>query len=188
MPSRSGGCSCSAGPTRTTARRCTTLRNLLWWAVVHDQRDRVILLATHGVDIELPLTEQRAGLAGHRTPAEEALVNGHPEVAALLLRLGAGTPRLSPHDAFVAAALAGDAAGVSRTGPAVIAAVREARPGLITWAASQGAPGAVELLAGVGFDLHYQSTPLGWARHFGHQPLIDLLSRQPGAVPDDPPR
>jgi ankyrin repeat protein len=203
------------------------LRNLLWWAVAHGQRDRVILLATHGVDIELPLTEQRARLAGNRTPAEEALVNGHPEVAELLLRLGVRAPRLSPPDAFVAAALAGDATGVSRTDPAVIAAVRTARPGLVTWAASQGAPDAVELLVGVGFDVnsfgrsdvpandpwhtvlhvaagdgklelartllelganpdlrdrHYHATPLGWARDSGHQPLIDLLSRQPGAT------
>jgi hypothetical protein len=81
-------------------------------------------------------TDQRAGLAGHRTPAEEALVNGHPELAAQLVALGAGTPRLSPPDAFAAAALAGDAGEVSRTDTAVIAAVRETRPGLVTWAAS----------------------------------------------------
>jgi ankyrin repeat protein len=35
-------------------------------------------------------------------------------------------------------------------------------------------------------DRHYDSTPLGWARHFGHQPLIDLLSR-PGAAADPAP-
>jgi hypothetical protein len=205
------------------------LRNLLWWAVAHDQRDRVALLASNGVDIESPFAEQRARLAGHRTPAEEALVNGHAELAAGLIALGAGAPRLSPPDAFVAAALAGDAGAVARTDPAVIAAVREARPGLVTWAASQGAPGAVELLVSTGFDAnsfgrsdvpandpwhtalhvaagdgklelasklldlgasphlrdrHYDSTPLGWARHFGQQPLVDLLSRQPGAVTD----
>jgi ankyrin repeat protein len=99
-------------------------------------------------------TDQRAGLAGHRTPAEEALVNGHPELAAQLVALGAGTPRLSPPDAFAAAALAGDAGEVSRTDTAVIAAVRETRPGLVTWAASQGAPNAVELLVSSGFDVN----------------------------------
>ena len=86
-------------------------------------------------------TDQRAGLAGHRTPAEEALVNGHPELAAQLV-------------AFAAAALAGDAGEVSRTDTAVIAAVRETRPGLVTWAASQGAPNAVELLVSSGFDVN----------------------------------
>lgn len=130
------------------------LRNLLWWAVVHDERDRVALLAVHGVDIESPLSEQRAGLAGHHTPAEEALINSHPELAAQLFALGAGAPRLSPPDAFVAAALAGDADEVARTDPAVIAAVRQARPGLVTWAASQSAPDAVELLVRAGFDVN----------------------------------
>jgi hypothetical protein len=203
------------------------LRNLLWWAVAHDQRDWVALLAAHSVDIESPLAEQRARLAGHRTPAAEALVNGHRELAAQLGALGAGNPRLSPPDAFVAAALAGDADEVARTDPAVIAAVREARPGLVTWAASQGAPDAVELLASAGFDVNSlgrsdvpANDPWHTALHvaagngnlqlasklldlgakpaparpaprfhaaglgarFGHQSLIDLLSRQPGAI------
>jgi ankyrin repeat protein len=172
------------------------------------------------VDVRSPFTEMRYGGEG-RTPAEEAMRNGHRELAAQLIALGASQPRLSRGAAFAAAALAGDAAAVRGTSPAVIAAVKKARPGLVTWAASEGAPSAVELLVSVGFDVNslgrsdmpsnqpwhtalhaaaedgnlplarkllelgadpslrdknHDSTPLEWARYFGHQPLIDLLS------------
>jgi ankyrin repeat protein len=125
-------------------------------------------------------------------------------------------------DAFVGAALAGDDAQVRRADPDVVAAARQASPGLVTWAASQGARTAVELLVSAGFDVNsfgrsdgpvdqpwhtalhvaaergdlglarrllelgadpslrdkrFDSTPLGWARHFSKQPLIDLLEQ-----------
>jgi ankyrin repeat protein len=35
-----------------------------------------------------------------------------------------------------------------------VAEVRRKRPGLVTWAAAQGAPNAVELLVSAGFDVH----------------------------------
>jgi ankyrin repeat protein len=129
------------------------LRELLRWAVLHDQRDRVALLAAHGVDLSAPFTGRRYGPYG-RTPAEEALVNGHRELAAELTALTGAKPALDQIDAFVAAALAGDAAEVRRAAPAVVAEVRRTRPGLVTWAASQGAPNAVELLVSVGFDVN----------------------------------
>jgi ankyrin repeat protein len=34
-------------------------------------------------------------------------------------------------------------------------------------------------------DKHYRGTPLGWARYFGQQPLIDLLA--PVTAPPAPP-
>lgn len=194
------------------------LRSLLAWAVTHDQRERVALLAQHGVDIVSPFVEPRAPTG--ETPVEAALTSGHRLLAEQLLALGARLPRLRPDDAFVAAALAGDADAVAATSPDVIASVRRHRTGLLPWAAAEGAPEAVELLVSVGFDVnargrsdtpgnqpwhtalhvaaekgnlnlaqklldlgadpdivdqHYNSTPLGWARHFGQQPLVDLL-------------
>ncbi len=128
------------------------LRSLLAWAIIHDQRDRVALLARHGVDILSPFTEQRGPRRG--TPVEVALSNGHRELADQLQALGAPPPRLRPNDAFVAAVLAGDVELVQRTPTKVVAQVRRKRPGLVTWAAAQGAPNAVELLVAAGFDIN----------------------------------
>lgn len=128
------------------------LRSLLAWAITHDQRRRVALLAEHGVDIVSPFTEQRSPRRG--TPVEVALSNGHRELAGQLLALGARPARLSAADAFVAAVLAGEAEAVRQTPAQVIAAVRRKRTGLVTWAAAQGAPNAVELLAAAGFDVN----------------------------------
>ena len=203
------------------------LRSLLAWAVTHDQRARVGLLARHGVDIISPFAEDR-GPKG-KTPIEAALTSGHRDLAEQLLALGARPPRLRPTDAFVAAALAGDTDAVAATAPAVIASVRRRRTGLLPWAAAQGAPTAVELLVSVGFevnargrsdvagnqpwhtalhvaaekgdlalaqklldlgadpnipDKHYNSTPLGWARYFHQQAMIDLL--EPVTEKDSP--
>ena len=128
------------------------LRSLLGWAIIHDQRDRVALLAQHGVDIVSPFTEQRSPRRG--TPVEVALMNGHTELAGQLQALGALPPRLKAADAFVAAVLAGEADALDRTPAEVVAAVRQKRPGLVTWAAAEGAPGAVELLISAGFDVN----------------------------------
>jgi ankyrin repeat protein len=194
------------------------LRSLLAWAIIHDQRDRVALLAAHGVDIVSPFTGQRSPRRG--TPVEVALINGHRELADQLRALGAGPPRLHPDDAFVAAVLAGDVDAVHRVPAQVVAAVRQKRPGLVTWAAAEGAPNSVELLVSAGFevnalgrsdvpsndawhtalhvaaengnialaqrlielgadpniaDKNYKSTPLGWARYFDQQDLVELL-------------
>jgi ankyrin repeat protein len=128
------------------------LRSLLAWAIIHDQRGRVALLAEHGVDVVSPFTEPRSPRRG--TPVEVALVNGHRELAVQLLALGGRPPRLSAADAFVAAVLAGDTEAAQRTPDEVIAAVRRRRTGLVTWAAAQGAPNAVELLVTAGFDVN----------------------------------
>jgi ankyrin repeat protein len=128
------------------------LRSLLAWAVTHDQRRRVALLAEHGVDVVSPFTEERS--PRRRTPVEVALISGHPELASQLLALGARPARLSAADAFVAAVLADDTEAARQAPAEVIATVRRRRPGLVTWAAAEGAPNAVELLAAAGFDIN----------------------------------
>jgi ankyrin repeat protein len=128
------------------------LRALLAWAIAHDQRERVALLAEHGVDIVSPFTEQRS--PRRRTPIEVALISGHRELADQLAALGARPPRLSAADTFVAAVLAGDADAAAHATPAVVAAVRRKRTGLVTWAAAQGAANSVELLVSAGFDVN----------------------------------
>ena len=52
---RGTGCSASR-----SSRPREMLRSLLAWAVAHDQRRRVALLAEHGVDIVSPFTEERS--------------------------------------------------------------------------------------------------------------------------------
>ncbi|HEY3845287.1 MAG TPA: ankyrin repeat domain-containing protein, partial [Acidimicrobiales bacterium] len=130
------------------------LRSLLAWAITHDQRRRVVLLAEHGVDITSPFTETEPRSPRRGTPIEVALTNGHRALADQLAALGAPPPRLSAADAFVAAVLAGDGDAVAHTPPHVVAAVRRKRSGLVTWAAAQGAPSAVQLLVSAGFDVN----------------------------------
>ncbi len=125
---------------------------LLDWAVTHGQRDRVRLLAAHGVDVVSPRTSRFR--AGDATPIEIALTSGHPELAQLLRESGAAEPRLNAVDSFIAAALAGDAAAAAAASPEIVTAARTARPGLVVWAASLGRPDAVSLLVGAGFDVN----------------------------------
>jgi ankyrin repeat protein len=117
------------------------VRGQLHWAVTHGMAARVRLLVRHGVD---PVTPYDDG----RTPAALAVVTGH---ATIVEALGAAAPDLDPVDAFVAAALAADAAALD---PAGAAPARTAYPGLVVWAAVAGGAAAVELLVAHGFDVN----------------------------------
>jgi ankyrin repeat protein len=192
------------------------VRGELAWAITHGMTERVQLLVSHGVDVSQAFDD------GTSTTAMAA-TTGHPELIEILVEHGAPDPRLDPADAFIAAALAADRARLSQlrvAHPGIVDEVRAARPALITWAAACGKPAAVELLAGLGFDvdamgrtdvpsdqpwqtaLHkaaedgnlelartllrlgadpdihdtrFDATPLGWARYFGQQELVELL-------------
>jgi hypothetical protein len=120
------------------------LRELLGWAVDHDQVERVRLLLAHGVDAD-PAVLVRAELSGHA------------EIAAMLRSAGATAPGLSPVEALVAAAFRADRAAVARLRarhPTVVDEARRARPGLVVWAAARGRPDTVALLVELGFDVN----------------------------------
>lgn len=126
------------------------LTSVLDWALTHDQRDRVALLAAHGMNLAQPLRARRLCNGADRLPVEVALRNGHRDLAATL----PGEPRLDPVDTFVGAALAGAADEVAATPPDVVAAARAARPGAVVWAAGLGRIDAVDLLVAAGFDVN----------------------------------
>lgn len=127
------------------------VRMLLDWAVTHDQRSRVALLAANGVDVLSPLPA--GAWRSARTPIEVALANGHLELAEQLRALGAVAEPVDPVESIVRAALAGDRAAVTGAPPEQLAAARRARPALAVWAAGQGRAAAVELLLDAGFDI-----------------------------------
>ena len=175
----------------------------LRWAVTHDQRDRVRLMVSEGVEF-------RTGFV------ELALVNGNTEVASFLRSAGAAEPVLDPVSAFVAAVLSGGSFD-----PAVVPSAIAQRPGLVVWAAANDRLDAVKLLVSLGFDVNalgrgdvpveqpwqtalhtaagrgnlamaelllslgadpsirdvrFDATALGWAEHEGHAELIALLT------------
>ncbi len=208
----------------TTDSPYQLVRTQLWWALVHDLRDRVRLLVEHGVDFLSPyrVSGDRpswARTSDGRTPAEVAALAGCPELVDWLGARGAHRPPGESVDGLVAAVLAGDRAGVERLRDHADAARRE-RPGLVVWAAARRKPEAVRLLVELGFDVNalgradvpmeqswetalhqaasagdvdlarllldlgadptvrdarFDSTPLGWARHFDEHAVIELL-------------
>ena len=130
-------------------------RQLLWWAIVHDQRARVRLLAEHGTDITSPHTGMAECLRFFegRTPAEAAALCGHADLLNYLLAQGAGPPRLAGPDALVAACLRADRPAMQQLSDQA-AAARAQRPGLIAWAAASGKHAAIPLLAGLSWDVN----------------------------------
>ncbi len=134
------------------------LRIQLRWAVTHDQRERVRLLAGHGVDLCSPFVrEGPVWAAGDgRTPVELARLCGNTEIADYLVAQGAPLPGPDPVSDLIAAAFRADRSTVDEIcarHPAAVAQARQARPGLIVWAAAQAPAGTVEILAGLGFDV-----------------------------------
>ena len=138
------------------------IRGQLRWAVTHDMRDRVRLLAEHGADLRTPFEagEERIvrcyNACDGRTPAEVAAVCGCLAVLDYLTEQGVPRPPAEGADGLIAAALAGDRRTAERLAGHAEAA-RAQRPGLIVWAASRLAWDAVPLLAELGWDVNARS-------------------------------
>ncbi len=136
------------------------LRTQLRWAIEHDQADRVRLLVEHGVDFRSPYRDEDRPVwqpGDGRTPADLAQLNGNTAILEYLLSRGAPAPQPDPASDLVAAMLRADRFAVERIRaqhPDVVDQVRQARPGLIVWAAAQGRTGTVALLAELGFDIN----------------------------------
>ncbi|NRQ30718.1 ankyrin repeat domain-containing protein [Nonomuraea sp. NN258] len=144
------------GPTLPSPRQL--LREELSTAALRGGPRRTRLLLAHGAEVD--------GRGGHpafggHTPYELALMNGHTEVAELLAAAGASAD-LTELETFAAACMRADAAAVAALGPDLPALALAQHPELINHAAEQRKPGAVRLLAGLGFDVNHLSraTPL----------------------------
>jgi Ankyrin repeats (many copies) len=135
------------------------LRTQLRWAIEHDQADRVRLLVEHGVDFRSPYRDEDRPVwqpGDGRTPADLAQLNGNTAILEYLVSRGAAAPRLDRASDLVAAAFRADRLAVERMRarhPDLVDQVRQARPGLIVWAAAQGRTETVALLAELGFDV-----------------------------------
>jgi ankyrin repeat protein len=125
------------------------LRGQLAWAITHGMTERVHLIVEHGADVSAPLSGVPA--------TSMAATTGHPDLVDYLVAHGAPPPDLAPAEAFVAAVLAADRAGLGQLlagNPGLAAEMRASRPALITWATACRSAAAVEILAELGFDVN----------------------------------
>jgi hypothetical protein len=134
------------------------LRTQLWWAVVHDMRERVQLLTDNGVDIHTPFsaTEGRpswARTSDGRTAVEVAALAGCPDLVDWFVARGYERPAAEGVDGLIAAVLANDSATTHRL-RGLVDEARAQRPALMVWAASRGNHDAVSTLAALGFDVN----------------------------------
>jgi Ankyrin repeats (many copies) len=166
------------------------LRGQLWWAIVHDMRDRVRLLVERGVDFRTPYAATGGRPTALRnsdglTPAEVAKLSGYPELAEWLVAHGAARPALDEVNSLIAAVLAGDLDTATRL-RGYASQARARRPGLMAWAASCRKLDAIALLAELGFDVNARGrldipleqqwfTPLHEAAQTGDVEMARLL-------------
>ncbi|MEY2425763.1 MAG: hypothetical protein QOI61_1335 [Actinomycetota bacterium] len=144
----------------TSAREAPSemLRAQLRWAIHHDMRDRVRLLAENGVDLTTPFDDERFGHCHGRTPAQFAALCGNAVIVKTLAAHGAVSAPLSDVDGFIGALMTGDSDEIARFPeadyPDIAQRARQERPSLIVQAAAAGRPKAVEAAVMAGFDIN----------------------------------
>ena len=161
------------------------VEDLLIAAAKHGLTGRVRRLLDRGVDpagreVEHPIYRGRS-------PVQEAALNGHMDIVAMLVDAGA----VWEHDRFdelIATAMAGDRAAVERllaTDPSVRQRAVERCPDQLVRAAEQDSYDAVALLIELGFDVNARSrtAPLHEAAMRGNVAVIRLLLEH-GADPN----
>ena len=144
----------------------------LRYAVKTNYLDRVKLLVENGADVNRPARYP----AGSRSPYEEALLSGNPEIAEYLLEQGATETQLNPAEAFAAACVGADgdrARALVTRDPTFLQ-----NPGeLLTDAASGNRQDAVRLMVELGFDVNDSEapSPLHCAALAGQLEMVKLL-------------
>jgi len=153
------------------------LEDLLIAAARHGLTNRVRGLLARGVDPEGREIEHP--IYRGRSPVQEAALNGHMDIVALLVDAGASWE----HDAvdeLVAIAMSGDRAAVERllaADPGLRGRAIERYPDQLVRAAEQNSYEGVAVLIELGFDVNARSrtAPLHEAAMRGNLPVIRLL-------------
>jgi len=150
------------------------LQQQMGWAAKYNQLKRMKLLIDHGVNVNMADSRLK------RTPYELAVLNGHKEIAELLLQHGATRTLLSDVDAFAAACLTADEQRVRSllsADPSLLDQLGTRRVELLQLAAERDSQDAIRLMARLGFDLNETSrtTPLHNAAMSGHLGMVKLL-------------
>jgi ketosteroid isomerase-like protein len=161
------------------------LEDLLIAAAKHGFTDRVRRLLVRGVDPEG--REIHHPIYRGRSPVQEAALNGHMDIVALLVDAGAVWEH-DQVDELIATAMFGDRDAVRRllaTDPGLREQAIGRSPDQLVRAAEQDSYDAVALLIELGFDVNARSrtAPLHEAAMRGNLPVIRLLLEH-GADPN----
>ena len=153
------------------------LEDLLIAAASNGFTDRVRRLLARGVDPEG--REITHPIYQGRSPVQEAALNGHMDIVALLLDAGASWEH-DQVDELIATAMSGDRTAVERLlagDPGLRERAIERCPDQLVRAAEQDSYDAVALLIELGFDVNARSrtAPLHEAAMRGNLPVIRLL-------------
>jgi ankyrin repeat protein len=175
----------------------------LMWAAGHGFAHRVQLLLDAGVSPDRPASHP---ILGGRTPLEQALLQGHEDVVAVLRAAGAREPELDERERLEVAYMRGEEDIAAPPPPGlVVRAAENRRPDVVRLVLSRGADvderddgrtalhaaawnddaELVELLIERGADPsirddRFDATPAGWAEHHGHTELAArLLALEP---------